>query len=333
MYPGRVELHLHLDGAVTEAFARECLERQGLEAPQNLSAELAAKPLCENLVDYLKCFDIPLRILQYAETLEKCAFDLVCRLAQQGYVYAELRFAPASHCTKGLTQEDAVEAVLRGIRAARTQHPEIGIGLLLCFMVGGDDDHAATLAAARRFLGQGVVGVDMAGAEGMVPMEHYRPLFAQAAKEGIPFTIHAGECGSWENILTALSFGARRIGHGTAAIRSAECMERLRQTGAVLECCFTSNLQTRAVASPDEHPIRAFWQAGLRVTVNTDNPTVSATTLAAEHQALADRFGFTDEEFYQMDRIALESAFAEKTEKQALLTRLEALWTASESDR
>lgn len=332
MYPGRVELHLHLDGALTEAFARECLVRQGLEVPQDLGAALAAKPLCEDLVDYLKCFDIPLRILQYAETLEKCAFDLVCRLAQQGYVYAELRFASASHCTRGLTQEDAVDAVLRGIRAARAQHPGIGIGLLLCFMVGGDADHEATLAAARRFLGQGVVGVDMAGAEGMVPMERYRPLFARAAAEGIPFTIHAGECGSWENVLTALSFGAKRIGHGTAAIRSAECMERLKQTGAALECCFTSNVQTRAVADPDDHPIRKFWQAGLRVTVNTDNPTVSATTLAAEHRALADRFGFTDADFYRMDRIALESAFVQEKEKQALFARLEALWTPSENN-
>ena len=326
MYPGRVELHLHLDGAVTEAFARECLVHQGQEIPKDLGAALAARPLCENLVDYLRCFDIPLRILQYAETLERCAFDLVCRLACQGLIYAELRFAPASHCARGMSQQDAVEAVLRGIRAAREKHPEIQIGLLLCFMVGGDSDHAATLSAARQFLGRGVVGVDMAGAEGMVPMEHYRPLFAQAAKEEIPFTIHAGECGSWENIETALSFGAKRIGHGTAAVCSAECMERLRESETALECCFTSNVQTRAVARPEDHPIRAFWEKGLRVTVNTDNPTVSATTLAAEHEALAVRFGFTDTEFYQMDRIALESAFVDREEKRRLLARLEKLW-------
>ena len=326
MYPGRVELHLHLDGALTEAFARECLAKQGLEVPEDLAGALAARPLCENLVDYLKCFDIPLRILQYADALERCAFDLVSRLARQGLVYAELRFAPASHCAKGLTQQQAVEAVLRGIRAARKEYPEIGIGLLLCFMVGGDKDHAATLDAARQYLGQGVVGVDIAGAEGMVPMEQYRPLFARAKAEGIPFTIHAGECGSWENILTALSFGARRIGHGTAAIRSRECMDRLRESGAALECCFTSNVQTRAVADPAEHPIRSFQQAGLRVTVNTDNPTVSATTLANEHRVLAERFGFSDEEFYLMDRTALESAFVSDEEKKTLLTRLEALW-------
>ncbi|WP_283129407.1 adenosine deaminase [Allofournierella massiliensis] len=331
MYPGRVELHLHMDGALTEAFARECLKQQGIKEPEDLAAALAAQPLCENLVDYLKCFDIPLRILQYAETLERCAFDLVCRLAGQGYVYAELRFAPASHCAKGLTQQQAVEAVLRGIRAARVQYPEIGIGLLLCFMVGGDADHEATLNAARQYLGQGVVGVDMAGAEGMVPMEHYRPLFARAKAEGIPFTIHAGECGSWENILTALSFGARRIGHSTAAIRSPQCMERLRESGAALECCFTSNLQTRAVATPAEHPIRAFQQAGLRVTVNTDNPTVSATTLANEHRVLADQFGFSDEEFYRMDRTALEAAFVGEGERKALLARLETLWAEGQS--
>ena len=83
MYPGRVELHLHMAGALTEAFARECLKQQGIKEPEDLAAALAAQPLCE-VVDYLKCFDIPLHILQYAETLERCAFDLVCRLAGQG---------------------------------------------------------------------------------------------------------------------------------------------------------------------------------------------------------------------------------------------------------
>ena len=148
-----------------------------------------------------------------------------------------------------------------------------------------------------------------------------RPYLISSA--GAPFTIHAGECGNWENIVTAVSFGAKRIGHGVAAIQSQECMELLRERGTVVECCFSSNLQTKAVLTPESHPIEIFFRRRIAVTVNTDNTTVSDTDLAKEHQKLQKYFSFTDQDFLEMDRNALRGAFITKSDRQQLLERLD----------
>lgn len=318
MYPGKIDLHLHLDGSLSPRFMKEQLEKCGLPAPEDLRKAMTAPEICENLTDYLRMFDLTDCVLQYAEALEASAFDLVRRLAEQGLLYAEIRFAPARHQKLGLTQREAVAGVLSGLRRGEASFPSIRTGLLLCFMVGDDDNHAGTLDAARHFHGRGVVGVDMAGPEGLRPLADYGRLFAQVRESGIPFTIHAGECGSYENIRTAVGFGARRIGHGVAAAQSPDCMALLRDRGTVIECCYTSNLQTRAVPAPERHPVRTFYDAGLRVTVNTDNMTVSDVTLAQEHRKLRERFLFTDEDFIRMDENAVLGAFLTENEKQEL---------------
>lgn len=322
MYQGKIDLHLHLDGSLSVPFMQDRLEKYGLSVPADLHGAMVAPPICDNLVDYLKLFDFADSALQYADALEECAFDLVGRLAEQGLIYAEIRFAPAFHQALGLSQEEAAASVLRGLRRGEAAYPSIRTGLLLCFIVGDDANHAGTLAAGLRFFGKGVVGMDLAGPEGLRPLETYAPLFAQVREAGIPFTIHAGECGSYENICTAVNFGARRIGHGVAAMQSPDCMALLRERGTVVECCFSSNLQTRAVADPARHPIRAFYDAGIRVTVNTDNLTVSDITLAREHQKLREKFAFTDTDFRRMDENAVSGAFLPENEKMDLLEKL-----------
>lgn len=322
MYTGKVELHLHLDGAMSVPFAEKYLERCGIPRPEDVKAAMSVSGGCQDLNEYLRTFDLPKRILQYGDILEDCAYDIVARLAKQGLIYAEIRFAPEFHCGAGLTQADAVECVLQGFRRAKQDYPSIQVGLLICFIVGHDERHPETMKAGLHSLGNGVVGFDMAGAEGRVPMRHYQTLFEQIRSAGAPFTIHAGECGSWENIAAAVSFGARRIGHGVAAIRSQECMELLRERGTVIECCFTSNLQTKAVSAPQSHPIEAFFRRGIAVTVNTDNTTVSDTDLAKEHRKLQRYFSFTDQDFLEMDRSALRGAFITESDRQQLLEQL-----------
>lgn len=322
MYTGKVELHLHLDGSMSIPFAEKYIERCGVPRPADWKAAMSVSGGCQNLNDYLRTFDLPKRLLQYGDVLEDCAYDIAARLARQGLIYAEIRFAPEFHCGAGLTQADAIACVLQGLRRAERDYPSIQTGLLICFIVGHEERHPETLKAGLHSLGNGVAGFDLAGAEGRVPMGHYRTLFEQVRSAGAPFTIHAGECGSWENIAAAVSFGARRIGHGVAAIQSQECMELLRERGTVVECCFTSNLQTKAVLTPESHPIDTFFRRGIAVTVNTDNTTVSDTDLAKEHRELKKYFPFTDQDFLEMDRNALRGAFIPEPDRQLLLERL-----------
>ena len=321
MYRGKVDLHLHLDGSLSVSFVYQQMTKNGLSIPTDLEAALVAPVTCRNLAQYLRCFEIPNLILQYADALERCAYDLVKRLANEGIIYAEIRFAPAYHCKRGLSQKDVVEAVICGIKHAERDYPSIRVGLLLCFIVG-DENNQETLKTGIEFAGYGVSGMDLAGPEGRVPLESYKHLFEKIRSEGIPFTIHAGECGDYNNILTAISYGAKRIGHGVAACQSFECMQTLRDLEITVECCFTSNLQTRAVKKAQDHPFYKFYQFGIPVTVNTDNLTVSDTTLSKEHELLARHFPLTDEDFVKIDAFSIQGAFITQEEKKQLMSRI-----------
>lgn len=311
------DLHLHLDGSLSFDVVRLLAAQIGYDFEgQDVKKSVTAGENCESLGDYLKCFHLPGLLLQTEEALELAASDLTKRLALQGLIYGEIRFAPQLHMRKGLTKEKAVEAVIRGVGKGLGQS-DMKAGVLLCAMVNGSDkENEETFEIARSYMGKGVVGVDIAGPEGLVPMAHFEPLFKDAYRKGIPFTIHAGECGDCENIIKAVSYGAKRIGHGCAAIKSESCMDLLKKEKITLEMCVISNLQTKAVPSIKEHPLKAFYDRGIRVTYNTDNMTVSDTTLEKEAELIKEHMGFTEADLMKMNRYALESAFLTEAEKE-----------------
>ena len=258
----------------------------------------------------MQCFELPTRLLQTEKALTLSTFDLIRNLEAQDLFYAELRFAPQHYTKQGLTQQQTVAAVLKGVDMAKKAGFHIRIGILLCMLVNGspaDNQETAELAVAYKDIG--IAGLDLAGPESAVPMSEFQLLFHFAYQSGLPFTIHAGECGDYENISRAISFGARRIGHGCAARFSEECMRLLEKEQIVLEMCPTSNVQTKAVPTLAEHPIRMFFDRGIAVTVNTDNMTVSNTTLDKEYELLKKQFHFTDQELAKMSQTALRGAF------------------------
>ena len=324
MYHGKVDLHLHLDGSLSESVVDELLRLDG----ENLSAEVIRDRMrvpenCKSLVEYLQRFELPTQVLQTEYALERAAYELVERLAGQGLVYCEIRFAPQLHTHRGLDQRTVVKSVIRGVRQAEHDYPTIRAGILLCGLIGSEDAvNRQILDLAGEFLGQGVVGIDLAGAECMFPLELYAPIYMQAAKENIPFTLHAGETGSFENIRRSVELGARRVGHGCAAIRDESVMELLKRSGTIVEACVISNLQTKIVLDAKQHPMAEFYRRGIRVTVNTDNMTCSDTTLRREHDLLREAFSFSDEDFRQMDAYAISGAFIPEEEKAALIARL-----------
>lgn len=324
MYRGKVDLHLHLDGSLSESVVDEFLKLDGETLPaEQIRQQMRVPDNCTSLVEYLQRFALPTKVLQTEYALERAAYDLVERLAGQGLIYTEIRFAPQLHTARGLTQSSVVKSVLKGVRQAQQANPSICAGVLLCGMIGAEDAvNRQILSLADEYMGQGVVGIDLAGAECTVPLEVYAPIYAQAAKQGIPFTLHAGETGSFENIRRSIALGARRVGHGCAAIRDESCMELLKQTKTVVEACVISNLQTKIVLNVKDHPIREFYRRGICVSINTDNMTCSNTTLEKEHSLLAETFSFTDEDFRKMDAYAISGAFIPEEKKKELLARL-----------
>lgn len=312
---GKIDLHLHLDGSLPAetilGLARKDHIELAADTEEGLRPYLTARADCEDLNEYLRCFDIPLMVLQTAENLRIASCELGRDLEEKGLSYAEVRFAPQLHVLRGLTQEEAVQAVLDGFgQVMEERRGRIRLKAILCCMRGKNcTANMETVLTAARFLGKGVVAADLAGAEGLYPTKDFREEFALARRLGVPFTIHAGEADGPESIWKALEFGAVRIGHGVRAVEDEALMRELAQRGIPLEMCPTSNLQTRAVKSLTDYPLRNFLDRGIRVTVNSDNMTVSDTWAGKEFALLSREYGLTEEEAVKLLKNAKEAAF------------------------
>lgn len=310
-----IELHLHLDGSLRPETVWELAKEQNIKLPANTVDEVRDQMQvpedCRTLEEYLTRFDLPLLVLQTREALERAAFELTEDLAKEGVTYAEIRFAPQLSIKGGMTQEQAVEAAIEGVKRGMEQYPSIRVGLILCCMRGEDNEewNLQTVETAKKYLGDVVCAVDIAGAESLYPTERFASVFEKVREYGLPSTIHAGEAAGPESMKTALAFGAKRIGHGVAAVEDPELVRRLIEEQITLEVCVTSNYQTKVVPSIEAHPIRRLFNAGVRVTVNSDNRTVSNTNVRKELDILRNVFGFKEQEIEKMEEYAWEARF------------------------
>ena len=315
-----IDLHLHFDGSLLARTVLELAKEQGIalpsEEPDELKLFLAAPADCGSLNEYLEKFDLPLLVLQTSEAIRKGMYTLASSLKEQGMLYAEIRFAPQLHTKKGLAQEQVVKAALQGLQEAAAGS-FFKAKLILCCMRGADnrEENLLTVRTAAAFLGRGVAALDLAGAEALYPTADYGEVFALAKELSVPFTIHAGEADGPESIRAALRMGASRIGHGVRAGEDPELLEELKERQIPLEMCPSSNVQTKAVPSLSEHPVLSYLRRGLLVTVNTDNMTVSDTTIEREFRLLKEELGMTPEERRQLLLNAADAAFLTAEER------------------
>ncbi len=303
---GFIDLHVHLDGSLSFDMARELANIQGMEikSEKELKKLMVAPKDCRDLNDYLTKFDYPLKLLQTEKAITYSVYELLKIQKLQGLVYSEIRFAPQLHTRKSLSQEQIVAAALRGTQG-------FSCGLILCCMRGANNQtmNLETLEAAEKYMGKGVVALDLAGAEALFPTENFEELFRKAGKKGIPFTIHAGEAAGPESIWKALEFGASRIGHGVRCLEDKVLVQRLAQDQIPLELCPTSNMNTKVFDNITRYPIMRFLDEGIKVTINTDNMTVSNTTLRKEFQLVSDTFRLNKTEIERLMKNAAESIF------------------------
>lgn len=333
-YP-KIELHLHLDGSIRPETVWELYRRDGLLPAgadfETFTRDAAVLEPCQDVNDCLTKFDLPLKIMQTADDITRITRELVCDLAEQGVIYAEIRFAPQLHTQKGLSQREAIEAVQRGRAEGLRLHPEIGIGLILCCMSIGAEtlnqaENLETVRLCAEYLGKGgVCALDLAGAEGIVPLRNFHYIFDLAKELGVPFTCHGGDSQDAETVRDAMDFGAKRIGHGHAVHESPELCGRALRDGITFEICPTSNIRCRSREGYAAHPAKKLLDRGIRVTINTDNMTIFNVTLDEEYEHCLREggLGFTEEDILKMLRYAAEAAFLPEEERQALVRRVE----------
>lgn len=318
-----IDLHLHLDGSLAPeevlAFARMSGVSLPTENMEELRKLLMVQPDCRNLGEYLEKFELPLQVLQTAETLELSVCGLMKRLAGQGLCYAEIRFAPQLHTRRGLTQREVTQAAVRGLKRG-IKESRMPANLILCCMRGKDNsaENRETVCTAGEFLGKGVCALDLAGNEAAFPTDDFADIFSEANQKGIPVIIHAGEAAGAESVRSALKLGAVRIGHGIHAMEDPALIEELKEREVVLELCYSSNLQTKVVDSPENYPLVIFAGKGIRTSVNTDNMTVSDTTLWHEYDLLKRQFSLEEEALKDFALNAVQGAFVTKEEKERL---------------
>lgn len=325
----RTELHLHLDGSFNIRWAYEkSLQRQVIPKETsfrdyyNMLFENNTKPHAQSI----NKFALTCSILQDAEDLAEAAWDLVRRLHADGIWYAEIRFASQQHMDKGLSQKEALAAVIEGAERGMKDFPGITVGIINCMMHKGDDAYANwqenldAIEATKAYLGKGAVGIDLAGYENNGDFRLYAPLIEKARSLGIPCTVHAGEMGIGEHVMDAIDMGASRLGHGVNCVENEIWLNRVLKTQIPLEVCVTSNV--KRTMNYAEHAILTLLEKGANVTLNSDNMMFARTCARNEHDQLR-MLGVSDAVLEQCTRNAFNAAFCDEDTKQMLHQRLD----------
>jgi len=345
----KVSLHDHLDGGLRPQTIIELADPLGIELPATNATALATwfaeQSDSGSLVEYLKTFDVTISVMQTHDGLVRVARDFVEDLVADGVVYGEIRWAPEQHLTRGLTLDETVEAVQEGIEQATEAAAAAGHGIQVGQLVSAMRhlDRGTEIAElALRHRDNGVVGFDIAGPEAGYPAARQREAFDLLANSWFPATVHAGEADGLESIRGALIDGrALRLGHGVRIAEDITVEESdddaqlvtlgalaqwVKDRGITLEMSPSSNLQTGAFAAwgdtMADHPFDMLYQLGFRVTVNTDNRLMSATTLTREIGILADTFGYDADDVLAFQLNAAEAAFLPLEDREDLVERI-----------
>jgi adenosine deaminase len=321
----KAELHLHLDGSLRPATALELARERGLDNGLDLDGmrdRLTAPERCADQAELLRAFDLPIAIMQDAESLQRVAAELVWDVASDGTRYAEIRWAPALHTAKGLSMHDVVDAVVRGVAHATQSTADSGaspptIRLIAVAIRTHDPETSRRVATtAADFLGRGVTGFDLAGVEAAMPdpLEH-REAFIVARSMGLGITLHAGESGGPQQVRQALELRPMRIAHGAVAADDPELVMELIRRDVTLDLAPTSNVQAGIYPDVAEHPLARLLRAGVPLTLSTDDRTVSTLTLPREYGRVRMKLGLSFAELWRMNRRAVEVAFLHDDEK------------------
>ncbi len=325
----KTDLHVHLDGSLRLETILDLAQSEKINLPANTVEGLRDVIGCGrhfgSLVEYLRGFEITLQVMQTEESLERIAFELAEDAHRENVRYMEVRYAPMLHTRHGLKLTRVVEAVLQGLRRARETYG-IKANVIICGIRNISPESSYEMAElAVAYKGRGVVGFDLAGAEADFPPKHHRAAFQLVRDNNINCTIHAGEAYGPESIAQAIHVcGAHRIGHGCRLRENGDLLHYVNDHRVPMECCPSSNVQTGAVRDLRSHPLKLYFDLGLRITINTDNRLITDTTVSQELYLVHKELGVPFEDLKSIIVAGFKSSFQPFHEKQALLRRVTA---------
>ena len=321
----KIELHCHLDGSVRASSVLDIARNENIDLP-SFDIEVIKKALqveedCTSLNEYLRRFDIPNKIMQTKESLERVTFELFEDAALENVKYMEVRFAPSLHTQKGLSFKDIIQSVVDGVKRAESMYEIKGNVILSCMRNFSVEEGIRVVEAGKVFLNKGVVAIDLAGPEEEGFSTAFKPVIDKAKEYGYRVTIHAGEAASGKNVIDAINIlGAERIGHGVRIKDMKEAYELVKECGVYLEMCPTSNIQTKAITDFTTYPLLDFYKDGINVTINTDNRTVSDIDLTNEVELVMNNFEVNVDDYKQIYLNTINAIFGDGVTKAWLKT-------------
>ena len=327
----KIDLHLHLDGAFRFSTIWELAEKQNVKMPKDTLEEYISyirySANCGSVNQYLRMFDDPQKVMQDYESLSRITFELIEDLVHQGLGYAEIRFAPQFHTQKGMSQFEATEAVLEGRKKALEKYPTMRANIIACMMSLGptsvnEKENYETIEVCKKYRNDGLVGIDLAGAEGIVPLSDFGKFFAKAKEANLNMTCHAGDSQGPDTVRDAISFGVTRIGHGHHIYEDQALCEIAKEKQIALEICPTSNIQCLTEPTYKLHPAKKLFDMGIPVTINTDNMTLAGTTLDDEYDHCINQMGFNRKDIIQMNINSINASFADEQTKESIRNKL-----------
>ena len=327
----KIDLHLHLDGAFRFSTIWELAEKQNVKMTKDTLEEYISyirySANCGSVNQYLRMFDDPQKVMQDYESLSRITFELIEDLVHQGLGYAEIRFAPQFHTQKGMSQFEATEAVLEGRKKALEKYPTMRANIIACMMSLGptsvnEKENYDTIEVCKKYRNDGLVGIDLAGAEGIVPLSDFGKFFAKAKEANLNMTCHAGDSQGPDTVRDAISFGVTRIGHGHHIYEDQALCEIAKEKQIALEICPTSNIQCLTEPTYKLHPAKKLFDMGIPVTINTDNMTLAGTTLDDEYDHCINQMGFNRKDIIQMNINSINASFADEQTKESIRNKL-----------
>jgi aminodeoxyfutalosine deaminase len=325
----KAELHVHHVGSASPRIVAELAARHPDSAVPADPAALADYFTFRDFAHFIQVYLSVVDLIRDAEDVRLLTFEVARDMARQNIRYAELTVTPYSSTRRGIPGPAFMEAIEDARRAAEA---ELGVTLRWCFDIPGEAGLTSaeeTLALALHGQPDGLVSFGLGGPEIGVPRPQFKPYFDRARAAGLHSVPHAGETTGPQTVWDALrELGAERIGHGTSAAQDPRLLEHLAEHRIPLEVCPTSNVATRAVAVIDEHPIRQMVDAGVLVTVNSDDPPMFGTDLTTEYAVAARLLGLDRAGVAELAKNAVQASFLDTAGKAALAAEIDA-YTAS----
>jgi adenosine deaminase len=320
----KAELHLHLEGSIAPATLLRIARRNQVDIPARDEAGVVQLFNYQNFHEFLAVFMALARALIRGEDFEQIAYELGIHLADQHVYYAEVMLSAVQYYQRGLDMDEVVQGTAAGFARAERER---GTRVNLAFDYGrqfGVDMAWDILDIAVRNKPNTLVAWSIGGDEVNNPPEPFAEIFAAARRAGLHLMAHAGEVVGPASVWGAVdALGAERLGHGIRSVDDTALLTHLRERQVVLDVCPSSNVRTGAVPGLAAHPLRRLFDAGILVTLNTDDPTFFATTMNAEYRIAAQLFGFDTDDLITLALNSVRAAFLPQEDKLALLRRFE----------